>query len=331
MGKILGPIYYPTASASARFDDPDVMAASLPGGRFGVLPLERQPFRAAVRIVELGHGLSARGVQTESAVAIRSEFAGINSTITYMLPSVEGDAALFDGQDVDGTSLVARVAGQAPTLRTYGRHEIGALTIMPDVLLQAADATIGQARAPFLTTPGAIRGKAPVRIARLRLLFKTVVGMLEHYESSDLSVEKLPALQLLRDELLALLVHVLRDDPPKQDHLARQRQTITMAKIERYLDDHTETIVGLQDLCRGTGLPLRTIETIIRSRNDLPALEYLRRRRLASVRNCLLMPEANTTITSAATRFGFWHLGRFSGYYMQIYGELPSTTLQRAR
>jgi AraC-like DNA-binding protein len=37
------------------------------------------------------------------------------------------------------------------------------------------------------------------------------------------------------------------------------------------------------------------------------------------------------TVTEAALRFGFMHLGRFSVAYRQAIGELPSQTLVAAR
>ena len=56
--------------------------------------------------------------------------------------------------------------------------------------------------------------------------------------------------------------------------------------------------------------------------------QYLMRRRMHLVRRALLSAVTETTVTEIATRFGFWHLGRFSGCYQTIFGEFPSATLQ---
>lgn len=36
-----------------------------------------------------------------------------------------------------------------------------------------------------------------------------------------------------------------------------------------------------------------------------------------------------TTVTDVALRWGFWHFGRFSGQYRQLFGETPSQTLRQ--
>ena len=55
--------------------------------------------------------------------------------------------------------------------------------------------------------------------------------------------------------------------------------------------------------------------------------QYLTRRRMHLVRKAALTAKTETTVTEIATRFGFWHLGRFSVGYNAIFGELPSITL----
>jgi transcriptional regulator GlxA family with amidase domain len=48
------------------------------------------------------------------------------------------------------------------------------------------------------------------------------------------------------------------------------------------------------------------------------------------VRNELLAADPETTtVVSVANKWGFTHMGHFSGYYTRLFGENPSVTLQR--
>jgi transcriptional regulator GlxA family with amidase domain len=57
---------------------------------------------------------------------------------------------------------------------------------------------------------------------------------------------------------------------------------------------------------------------------------YLQLRRLHLSRRTLRLASADAvTVTEVATRYGFWHFGRFANEYQSLFGEPPSSTLRR--
>ena len=59
---------------------------------------------------------------------------------------------------------------------------------------------------------------------------------------------------------------------------------------------------------------------------------YLLLRRMHLARRALRDSASDTiTVTQMATRYGFWHFGRFAGEYQSLFGEAPSTALRRPR
>jgi len=80
-----------------------------------------------------------------------------------------------------------------------------------------------------------------------------------------------------------------------------------------------------------SGLSKRTLHRIVRREFGLPPMALSRRIRLLEVRAELEAPRPDTTVTVAAFRWGFTHLGRFAGEYAREFRERPSETLRRAR
>lgn len=57
---------------------------------------------------------------------------------------------------------------------------------------------------------------------------------------------------------------------------------------------------------------------------------WLRQQRLDGARRDLIASQGNgATVSEVAMKWGFWHLGRFSAYYAEQYGESPSQTARR--
>lgn len=315
-----------TQSGQSHFEEPEAFAAAIPGGDFGAIPLRQDGFRATVWRNDLGAGVSVRGVGASNALVLRSEFRdATRPTMAFVLPVLAGTRAWLDGKEVGARSIATRVAGDTPHLRTFGAHEAGAITVDQEVLREAAAVLLGCECLAPLVWPATVVELDPRYGERITAVHRAAGEVLARF-GAEIGT---PGLHLLRDRVLAVLVTAMGGDRFKSDHKARQAQTASMARIERYIDEHRESAIGLQDLCRGTGLALRTVETIVRSRTGLPALAYLHRRRLAYARVALLNPVASTCVTEVAMRFGFLHLGRFAGAYRQNYGESPSQTLAR--
>ena len=95
---------------------------------------------------------------------------------------------------------------------------------------------------------------------------------------------------------------------------------------ERLMDDSPPTIA---EVCRHVGVSERTLQYAFRTYVDMSPLSYLRACRLNRVRSALLCPGDLTTVTEAATRYGFFHLGKFANHYRLHFGESPSSTLAR--
>jgi len=303
----------------------------IPGGVYGVLPLGKETFKSTVRMTNLGGGVSARSVSFSNPVLIRAQFVGDpeRPTISFLLPCIRGDQALLNGREVSGNYVLSSNGGAKHQFRTKGVHEVGTIAVTREAMLEAYDTFIGGRVPACLKEDSNIRS-APALIDRLNALHRQAGELLRTHNLDDLQPSAAPAVALMRDTVLATLARTIGGGEGKPDHLATRRQTASMARLDRYIDDHPYDLSGLQDLCNGTGMALRTVETIIRTRTGMSALNYLRRRRLAFVRQALLAAEPGTTITEVALSHGFLHLGRFSGEYREAFGESPSATLTNA-
>jgi transcriptional regulator GlxA family with amidase domain len=83
-------------------------------------------------------------------------------------------------------------------------------------------------------------------------------------------------------------------------------------------------------LCRRCGVTQRTLRKAFKTVCGTTPYRYLREQRLQEAREALLHASPAETVTSIATDYGFWELGRFSVEYRAAFGERPSETLRRA-
>lgn len=111
----------------------------------------------------------------------------------------------------------------------------------------------------------------------------------------------------------------------------RSREAIARRAMT-YIEESFRGPIQLEDLCKYTGVGLRSLQRCFASSLQVSPLVYIKARRLNAVRRDLLAADpCHHLVTQIASDNGFLHLGRFSGDYHAYFGELPSETLAKTR
>jgi AraC-like DNA-binding protein len=87
---------------------------------------------------------------------------------------------------------------------------------------------------------------------------------------------------------------------------------------------------SILELVVASRVPERRVRQAFISVYDKPPSEFFREWALTEAhRRLSIAKPSDVTVAQIAEDVGFTHLGRFPGYYRQVYEELPSTTLDR--
>jgi AraC-like DNA-binding protein len=133
------------------------------------------------------------------------------------------------------------------------------------------------------------------------------------------------ALRRLRDQLRPAAT-MLRDAGPRPyPQRARLQRHLAVIRACEFVDAHLRAPIALMDLCEAAGVSTRALEYGFRDFYGLGPMAYVRNLRLCRVRHDLL--DHADSVSSAARRWSFTHMGQFSHDYRALFGEMPSKTL----
>jgi len=86
-------------------------------------------------------------------------------------------------------------------------------------------------------------------------------------------------------------------------------------------------VVHISEVCRQLRVPRRTLHRAFDEALGIGPIAFLKHRRLCGAHTALRsgIPDG-LTISDLAIRHGFQNVGRFAGYYQELFGEYPSET-----
>lgn len=131
--------------------------------------------------------------------------------------------------------------------------------------------------------------------------------------------------------LLWTLLHVLPSNYSSELRMqAPDSGRSYLERVEEYIYAHCAEPLTLARLAQVAGVSGRSLLEGFRRHRGISPMRLLKLARLDRARGDLLKaaPDA-VSVTAVAMKWGFQHLGRFSGDYKRRFGESPSRTLQR--
>jgi AraC family ethanolamine operon transcriptional activator len=298
------------------FDDIDEQAASLNGWNQQYLQLSSGRFQGAVHHLALdGIGLFIEDLHQ----AVHQTGCVRPDVIAFGVPVLFDGEARFCGQTGTGAELHFFSGSQGFEFRSPRRHIMLGIEVQRSLFESHFPEELG----PSLLSDGCqshLRHADPEALQQLRTF---ALQMFYTSTTRQAPAGPQPCEAPARDGLLDRLFAVLESPAEKASashsgvHALEQRARALM--LERM-----DTPPSVAELCQLLGVSRRTLQNCFQATWGMGPLACMNTLRLNAARRRL---KTATSVTEAATEFGFWHFGHFSQDYQTLFGILPSRTL----
>ncbi|WP_198808506.1 helix-turn-helix domain-containing protein [Leptolyngbya sp. BL0902] len=137
------------------------------------------------------------------------------------------------------------------------------------------------------------------------------------------------ATTLLEQDLMPLLIDAL--PPARQADAPRSyRRAALVATAKAYIMANLDQPLTLADICQAVCSSQRSLQYGFQEMLGMGPMAFVKVQRLHGIRRALLHADPKPeTVAHIAHQWGFFSLGHFSRDYKQLFGELPSKTLQQ--
>ncbi|MFO1048541.1 MAG: helix-turn-helix domain-containing protein [Geminicoccaceae bacterium] len=306
--------------AGLEFADFEAMAAAARGWDQQYLKLAPGAFRGAI---SMAHTSRMQVATADWSCGVLSVGSVPKAARTFALVSARTAPARHGGQAVRGDQLAtASDRDELHFLHPQGCSMV-VFSLAHDLLDEMAATFLGESWREAAGAGSVLDVRDPSLLqARLRQLIASAFA-------GDPARLRDPAVAANLEAVVAEAFLPQLDLPPRRVAPAERRRL--GRRVEDFLRAHEARPVTIAELCAAVGAPERTLHMACRDYFGLPPIAFLRVLRLHGARRQLLERGAATSVTEAATDWGFFHFGEFAGAYRRLFGESPSQTGRRPR
>ena len=308
---------------SARFSDPDALAASIHNCHATVQPTARGYFRAQVtlgRLPDLHLALASETLARRAILSFPPDRMFFRIVAHHDSPKLRDTVP-----DEPGTIAASPGLGMVHDI-TAGPAISRSLSMPIPLLLARAEALFDGQPAFMFGQAARLRPPAAA-MARLVHLHEDMVARLSVATEATIRPSHQAA---MNDELWNTLLATLAAAMPAGTRPSAVRRQRIVRRAAEFINANEHRPIALSELCGVAGCSAKTLETVFQSALGETPSRYLRRWRMWRAHEVLRDADPSaTTVSEIAVRYGFWELGRFAVAYRRLFDEAPSQTLRR--
>jgi AraC-like DNA-binding protein len=239
---------------------------------------------------------------------------------THLLLVVVGDGtAIFTAED--GSEIEAKP--DVPAVLGAGVRYSYTVTATRLTLLQVSSAAL-RARSALTGIPLPEERELPQPIDEDAC--RGLVALVNEVSSAIASTEINDATrEAMRAKVADLILQTARDQQPSPALRGH------VAAADQWIRPRLRAEITTADIADAVGISVRTLQQVFHEQLGQTPTQYVRTQRLEHVREALQKAEAGASVASIAREWGFRHIGRFSGAYNDLFGELPRITLAHGK
>jgi AraC family ethanolamine operon transcriptional activator len=306
---------------NARSNDIDDQAAMLGGWEQRYIQCENGTFAGAVQALPLP---SSSLFRKSTNRKLHKRFAPPPKETAFAVLLGNSDPAVFQGRLVGPGDLLVIPGGHEHELICHGTFDVVVATFPntgSELVNVCGDAGI--------VRPGVVKASQAAGLGRYleRVLMES---------SSPLGSWMWADAVDIQAEIARKCAELVYDGNQLSDSIGRyerMRAVQIFSAMRETIAAHLKAHDGIPSLgviVRALGVSLRTLEYTCKSLLNVSPQRYLICLRLHGARRDIRALAGSSSVMEIAFKWGFSHLGRFSIAYRQLFGELPSRTLQLA-
>jgi AraC-like DNA-binding protein len=100
---------------------------------------------------------------------------------------------------------------------------------------------------------------------------------------------------------------------------------------EEYIEASWNRAITIEELASQTNTSIRALYAAFKKSRGYSPMRYAKTVRLQRAKQMLMEPDQRTSVSLVAFKCGFGNLGHFARDFREMFGELPSETVSRAR
>jgi AraC-like DNA-binding protein len=307
---------------TVKFSDPDGYAAAFDGARINLTITGAGDFTARLTRLKL-QNLEVYCCRESLARIAYISLPSKRMMLSFPLGNlslISGGLALRNG------AIVFHSRGERLHQCSNGVHQWGLISVTAEQLANCGKALTGRP----LAAPHASKVFRPARAETLR--FRGLFGQACRLaETGRKLIEHPEVARALEQQLLHAVINCLAADDEVDDAAkTRHHHAALMVRFEEALTRHIDQKLSMPTLCAELGVAERTLRMCCAEFLGVSPVRYALLKRLNRARAALRCADPSiASVAEVARNNHFLEFGRFAVTYRNVFGESPSTTLQR--